>query len=214
LRGGAVITLALAIGREYRYFQRVQCVLFKPLPYAEPDRIVMLWERQPDGTMGDVAPANFVDWQDGSRSFSGTAAVRTSSFAPSFIHGGQGNASRLVGGAVSSGFFSVLGVRFMLGRNFLPDMRPTGHNRVAILSYAAWKDGSARTATSRQDHHAGRQKLHGGRCVAGEFSNSGARRQISPASDQPDIWVRSRSILRNCTATRIFCASSQGLSPE
>jgi len=80
---------------EYRYFQRVQCRVFKPLPYAEPDRIVMLWERQPDGTMGDVAPANFVDWQDGSRSFSGTAAVRTSSFAPSFIHGGQGNASRL-----------------------------------------------------------------------------------------------------------------------
>ena len=66
------------------------------------------------------------------------AAVRASSFAPSFIHGGQSEVSRLAGGIVSSSFFSVLGVQFMLGRNFLPEEDRPGQNPVAILSYAAW----------------------------------------------------------------------------
>jgi predicted permease len=134
----AVITLALGIGANTTIFSVCNAVLFKPLPYAEPDRIVMLSERQRDGKPGDVAPANFVDWRDASRSFNGMAAMRASSFASSFILGGQSEASRLTGGDVSSSFFSVLGVRFMLGRNFLSDEDRPGHDRVAILSYAAW----------------------------------------------------------------------------
>src|SRR5207244_6758743 len=104
------------------------------------DRIVMLSERQRDGKPGDVAPANFVDWRDASRSFSGMAAFRASSFASYFILGGQSEASRLAGGDVSWNFFSVLGVRFMLGRNFLPDEDRPGQNSVAILGYTAWSE--------------------------------------------------------------------------
>ena len=115
----AVLTLALGIGTNTAIFSVCNAVLFKPLPYAEPERIVMLSERMPDGKLSTVAPANFVDWRNGSRSFSGMAAIRASSFASSFILGGQSEASRLAGGDVSSSFFSVLGVRFMLGRNFL-----------------------------------------------------------------------------------------------
>ena len=136
----AVITLALGIGANTAIFSVCNAVLFKPLPYTEPDRIVMLSERQSDGTPGDVAPANFVDWRNASRSFSGMAALRASSFAPSFILGGQSEASRLAGGNVSSGFFSVLGVQFILGRNFLPDEERLGQNHVAILSYATWSE--------------------------------------------------------------------------
>src|SRR5258708_2211258 len=68
------------------------------------------------------------------------AAVRAPSFAPSFILGGPSEASRLAGGRVSSSFFSVLGVQFMLGRNFLPEEERSGQNRVAILSYATWSE--------------------------------------------------------------------------
>jgi len=136
----AVITLALGIGANTAIFSVCNAVLFKPLPYAEPSRIVTLSERQRDGTLGDVAPANFVDWRDANRSFSGMAAARASSFAPSFILGGQSEASRLAGDSVTSSFFSVLGVQFMLGRNFLPDEDRPGQNRVAILSYAAWSE--------------------------------------------------------------------------
>ncbi|HEV8135008.1 MAG TPA: ABC transporter permease [Pyrinomonadaceae bacterium] len=134
----AVITLALGIGANTAIFSLCNAVLFKPLPYAEPDRIVMLSERRRDGVLSNVAPANFVDWRDASRSFSGMAAMRAPSFAPSFILGGQSEASRLTGQMVSSSFFSVLSVPFMLGRNFLPEEERPGQNRVAILSYAAW----------------------------------------------------------------------------
>jgi putative ABC transport system permease protein len=134
----AVITLALGIGANTAIFSLCNAVLFKPLPYAEPDRIVMLSERRRDGVLSNVAPANFVDWRDASRSFSGMAAMRAPSFAPSFILGGQSEASRLTGQMVSSSFFSVLSVPFMLGRNFLPEEEWPGQNRVAILSYAAW----------------------------------------------------------------------------
>src|SRR5439155_12986361 len=100
----AVITLALGIGANTAIFSVCNAVLFKPLPYAEPDRIVMLSERQSDGKLGDVAPANFVDWRDASRSFSGMAATRASSCASSFILGGQSEASRFAGRDVSWGF--------------------------------------------------------------------------------------------------------------
>src|SRR5215510_5563 len=110
----AVLTLALGIGATTTIFSVCNAVLFKPLPYAEPDRIVMLSERQRDAKLGNVSPANFVDWRNGSHSFTDMAAMRASDFASIFILGGQNEASRLVGGDVSWNFFSVLGVRFML----------------------------------------------------------------------------------------------------
>src|ERR1700730_7259395 len=75
----AVVTLALGIGAYTAIFIVCNAVLFKPLPYAEPSRIVTLWERMRDGHLSTVAPANFVDWREASRSFSGMAAVRDAS---------------------------------------------------------------------------------------------------------------------------------------
>src|ERR1044072_5714442 len=97
----SVVTLALGIGANTAIFSLCNAVLFKPLPYAEPDRIVMLSERMPDGNPGDVAPANFIDGRNGSHSFTDMAGMRTPSFASTFILGGQGEASRLTGGDVS-----------------------------------------------------------------------------------------------------------------
>jgi predicted permease len=185
----AVITLALGIGANTAIFSVCNAVLFKPLPYAEPDRIVMLSEQQRDGTLGDVAPANFVDWRDASRSFNGMAAVRASSFAPSFILGGQGEASRLAGGNVSSSFFSVLGVQFMLGRSFLSEEERPGQNRVAILSYAAWsgrfgadRDIAGKTITLDDESYT----VVGVLPASFQFGSTTADFQ---ARSQVDIWV-------------------------
>ena len=133
----AVITLALGIGANTAIFSICNAVLFKPLPYAEPDRIVTLWERMRNGKLSTVAPANFVDWRSESRSFNGVAAVSSTSF----ILGEQGDPARLTGAAVSSDFFSLLGVRFALGRNFRPDEDRPGYDRVAILSHRIWQQG-------------------------------------------------------------------------
>jgi predicted permease len=132
----AVATLALGIGANTAIFSICNAVLFKPLPYTEPGRIVTLWERMRDGKLSSVAPANFVDWRNESRSFSDMAAVNSSSF----IFGGQGEAARLAGAGVSWNFFSLLGIRLTLGRNFLPEEDRPGQSRVAILSHGVWQE--------------------------------------------------------------------------
>jgi putative ABC transport system permease protein len=144
----AIVTLALGVGANTAIFSICNTVLFQPLPYAEPDRIVTLWERQRDGKLSTVAQANFADWRDDSRSFTGMAAVNSSSF----ILSGHGDAARLLGAGVSSNFFSMLGVRFTLGRNFLPEEDRPGQNRVAILSHRIWQQrfGADRKIAGRQ----------------------------------------------------------------
>jgi hypothetical protein len=143
-----VLTLALGIGANTAIFSICNAVLFRPLPYAEPERIVAIWERMPNGQLGTVAPANFADWRDGSRSFSGVAAVNSQSFVLS----GQGDPVRLLGAGVSYNFFSILGVRFPLGRGFVPEEDRPGRNRVAILSDRIWQQrfGADRDIAGRQ----------------------------------------------------------------
>jgi predicted permease len=132
----AVATLGLGVGANTAIFSVCNSVLFKPLPYVEPDRIVMLWERMHGGVLSSVAPANFVDWRTESRSFTGMAAVHISSF----ILGGAAEPARLAGGHVSAGFFSVLGVQFTLGRDFGPEEERSGQHQVAILSHGLWQE--------------------------------------------------------------------------
>src|SRR5215470_14493114 len=83
-----VLTLALGIGANTAIFSVCDAVLLKPLPYADADRIVMLWERSLlDQNLGPVAPANFVDWQEQDRAFEEMAALNP---FPSFVLSGQG----------------------------------------------------------------------------------------------------------------------------
>ena len=132
----AVLTLALGIGANTAIFTVVNGVILKPLPYPQPDRLVMLLEKQlSDGTLGTVAPANFFDWREQSHSFDKMAAIDP---YPDFILNGSGEPQRLTGAAVSSDFFSLLGVHMALGRDFLSEEDRPGYNQVVILSYSTW----------------------------------------------------------------------------
>jgi putative ABC transport system permease protein len=133
----AILTLALGIGANTTIFTVVNGVLLKPLPYPEPERLLMLFERQlSSGTLGTVAPANFFDWREQSRSFDKMAAIDP---YPDFILNGAGEAKRLAGAAVSSDFFSLLGVRMLLGRGFLAEEDRPRQNQVVVLSYSTWQ---------------------------------------------------------------------------
>jgi hypothetical protein len=98
-----VITLAFGIGANTAIFSVYNAVLLKPLPYADPGRIVTLWEQQPSENLSTVAPANFVDWRAQANSFSEMAALQPFS---NFILTGHGEPARLAGAAVSSNFFA------------------------------------------------------------------------------------------------------------
>jgi putative ABC transport system permease protein len=132
-----VLTLALGIGANTTIFTVVNGVLLKPLPYPEPERLLMLWETQlSNGTLGTVAPANFYDWRSQSHSFEKMAAIDP---YPDFILSGAGEPQRLAGAAVSSGFFTMLGVRMALGRDFLAEEDRLGHSQAIVLSNSAWQ---------------------------------------------------------------------------
>jgi putative ABC transport system permease protein len=181
----AVVTLALGIGANTAIFSVCYAVLFKPLPYSEPDRIVMLWERMGNGQLSTVAPANFVDWRSESRSFSAMAAINSSSF----ILGGQGEAARLGSANVSAGFLSLLGAGFTLGRDFLPEEDRPGQNQVAILSHTLWQerfgadpDTAGRSITLNDTSYTVVGVLPAGFQFASSATDFQAR-------SQADIWV-------------------------
>src|SRR4051795_4519152 len=71
----AVLTLALGIGANSAIFSVVDAVLLRPLPFDQPDRLVMLWERSPDNPHNRAAPLNFLDWHDRNTAFEALAGV-------------------------------------------------------------------------------------------------------------------------------------------
>ena len=133
-----VLTLALGIGVNTAIFSVYDAVFLKPLPYADPGRIVTLWEKQRSEKLGTVATANFVDWRAQTNSFSEMAALQPFS---NFILTSHGEPARLAGAAVSSNFFRLLGTRMKLGRDFLDEEDRPGKEHVTILSYSADSGG-------------------------------------------------------------------------
>jgi len=133
----ALIALALGIGANTAIFSVVNTVLLRPLPYKDPQRLVMVWEdASKHGYPRDTpAAANFVDWRDQSTVFEGMAAIADESF--NLI--GTGEPERIEGRRVNANLFSLLGVEPQLGRTFTPEEDQPGANRVALLSYALWQ---------------------------------------------------------------------------
>jgi putative ABC transport system permease protein len=133
----AVLTLALGIAATTALFSVVNSVLLQPLPYAQPERLVMLFEKSfpRNRERNVVCPANFLAWVDESRSFERLAAV-----APAPIHlTGVENPEELSGIRVSADYFPILGVAPTLGRVFTPEEDQRGHNRVVVLSHRLWQ---------------------------------------------------------------------------
>ncbi len=133
----AVMTLAIGIGANTAIFSVVNGVLLRPLPYPEPERLVMVWEKRiREGVNNNVvAPADFRDWQARNQVFENMAAYTNTDMALS----GDGEPERIRSGNVSAAFFDVVGVKPMLGRGFLAEEEQPGRNRIVVLSHALWQ---------------------------------------------------------------------------
>jgi predicted permease len=134
----AVLTLALGIGANTAIFSAVDAVLLRPLPYADPDQLVMVWEkRAAEGVLDNVvAPADYVDWEKLNTVFSSIAAMTPITADLT----GAGEPVRLSAGGVSPAFFDVLQVRPALGRSFAAEEGIVGRHRVVVLSHELWRD--------------------------------------------------------------------------
>ena len=110
----AVLTLALGIGANTAIFSVVNAVLLSPLRYQQPERLVALYERQPDFEHSSISYPNFLDWRTMNHSFTAIAAFREDVFTFT----GAGEPERLKAEMVSAEFFPILGVQPVLGRHF------------------------------------------------------------------------------------------------
>lgn len=133
----AAATLALGIGANTAVFSLVNAVLLRPLPYHEADRLAVIWERRLDSERPTnvVAPANFLRWQERSRSFSQMAAIADSQATLT----GAGEPEELSGQAVNANLFPMLGVKAALGRTFVFDEDRPGRDAVVVLSDRLWR---------------------------------------------------------------------------
>jgi predicted permease len=133
----ALLTLALGIGANTAIFSVVQGVVLAPLPYHEPDQLVMVLESNQRFQKDAISYPNFLDWQRSARSFQQMSAVVIDL---GFDLTGPGTPEHLDGNSISSGFFHTLGVDLTLGREFSPLEDRQGGAPVAVISNRLWKD--------------------------------------------------------------------------
>jgi putative ABC transport system permease protein len=134
----AILTLALGIGANTSIFSVVNAVLLRPLPYPEPDRLVLIRERTNLFDSGSVSLPNYLDWRASQRGFTDLALFRRGdanlSGATSDVE-----AERVSSARVSYNFLSVLGVPPELGRDFRESDDVPHCKKVALISDGLWK---------------------------------------------------------------------------
>src|SRR4030095_3119784 len=135
----AIVTLALGIGTNAAIFSLLNAVLLKPLPFPDPDRLVIIWE---DASAigfprGDPAPGSYQDWKTRNTVFADIAALDPRNFNLT----GEGEPERLFSWGVTANLIPLLGVQPILGRSFSADEDKPGGPKVTIISHGLWQRG-------------------------------------------------------------------------
>ena len=134
----AVVTLALGIGANSAMFALADATLLRPLPYANPDRLVMIWERSPTRPQSPVSPLALRDWNTQSVSFVALGGVSLGLGGGPVVTAPDGTMEPAERQGVTSGFFDALGVTPVAGRTFQPiDDGPSPS--VVVFSEALWR---------------------------------------------------------------------------
>src|SRR4029077_2341591 len=134
----AVATLSIGIGANTAIFSAVDAVLIHPLHYRNPDQLVLVSKNMPmfELQKSDASALDFVDYRDGSKSFSGMAALDLNSVNLT----GDQEPIRVFGLRASASLFPLRGVQPIAGRVFRSDEEQPAKNHVAILGAGLWKD--------------------------------------------------------------------------
>jgi putative ABC transport system permease protein len=130
----AVLTLALGIGANTAIFTVVYATLLAPMPYPQPDQLVMVWSKI-QGGKNSIAAQDFEDWKHQNTAFQDLNAFTGGSFnlatkdQPEYIQGQE----------TTPGMYGMMGVKFLYGRDFLPEEGTLGKDHVVILVNKLWK---------------------------------------------------------------------------
>jgi predicted permease len=137
-----VLTLALGIGANTAIFSVAYAVMWKALPYQEPQQLVAMWpiKKGWSGRLSPAAPAVFLDWREKNNVFTDVAAYEDAAISnrPKFFLTGIGEPERIMGARVTVNLFSVLGVNAARGRTFSVEEEQIGREQVVLLSDTLW----------------------------------------------------------------------------
>src|SRR5713101_813220 len=135
----ALLTLALGIGANVAIFSVVNAVLLRPLPFKEPGRLVMVWERRPNSGTANlpISAHEFVAWKERAHSFESLTLIQPDGLNLT----GRGDPVTVTAAQVSGQFFSVVGIQPLLGRTFAPGVDQAGGAKEVILSQKLWTQG-------------------------------------------------------------------------
>ena len=131
----AVLTLAIGIGINAALFSVVNGVLLNPLPFPEPDQLVVMDQSKPNFEAGAIPYPNFLDLRKENQTFSAMSIFRGAAF--SLV--GMGEPERVNGRFVSADFCSVFGLKPVLGRGFLPHEDEPGVTATVLISHDLWQ---------------------------------------------------------------------------
>jgi putative ABC transport system permease protein len=143
-----VFTLALAIGATTAIFSVVYGVLLRPLPYADANRIMAVFEVNPEGGWSHLADPNFDDFRDQNRSFEAIAKYNDNTASVS----GAGQPTRTAVASVSPDFLKVFGVQPIIGRDLSGSDAKKGAAPVVLVSYGYWKQYLGASRDLSQSH--------------------------------------------------------------
>ena len=147
----AIVTLALGIGANTAIFSVIYAVLLKPMPYPQPERLVLIRERVVGlFEAGSVSYPNYLDWRAGQRSCTDIAMFRSSGF--NLAAQGEGEPERVRGVRVTANFLSVLDLKPQLGRAFTEAEDKPGAPHVAMIGDRLWRQrfGASPTVLGRR----------------------------------------------------------------
>ena len=141
------LTIAVAIWMNTTVLSVLDRVLLRPLPYADAERLVTVFEKSRQGETRLASYPTFLDWERQARAFDGLGFARG---ATGILRTDEGP-ERLTVAYVTPGWFHVLGARPRVGRSFLPDEEGGEGANVAVLSHALWERqfGGDRSAAAR-----------------------------------------------------------------
>jgi putative ABC transport system permease protein len=133
----ALLTLALGVGANSAIFTVINAVLLRPLPYQDPERLVTLWESNPQQEVArsTVSASSYLDWKTQSQTLEYISAYRYWGF----VLAGGNEPERISGARVSASLFPLLGVKAAHGRTFLPVEDQFGKGSVVLVSDGLWR---------------------------------------------------------------------------
>lgn len=132
-----ILALAVGIGANAAIFSVVNSIILRPLPYSDPDRVVMIWmDNRRMGIPEDIhSYPNYVDYRDQNGSFESVAAY--SGISVNLV--GAGEPERVIGAMATANLFEVLGVKPVLGRTFTTEEEQMGKHQVVVIGNGLWQ---------------------------------------------------------------------------